>query len=116
MATVDTTLFDCDVLWLDAHDAIVHWHNGRVYIDVRRDDGLRVQENCGVTREASSGARVAASCDAQDRACLCDCEACDRASVAQGRCPTFGRSYAGGEERFFGPVQLSLFEVSACPG
>jgi len=25
MATVDTTLFDCDVLWLDAHDAIVHW-------------------------------------------------------------------------------------------
>jgi hypothetical protein len=45
MATVDTTLFDCDVLWLDAHDAIVHWHNGRVYIDVRRDDGLRVQEN-----------------------------------------------------------------------
>lgn len=45
MATVDTTLFDCDVAWLDAHDAIVHWHNGRVYIDVCRDDGLRVQAN-----------------------------------------------------------------------
>ena len=45
MAEVECTLFDTDVAWLDAHDAIVHWHNGRIYVDVRREDGLRVQCN-----------------------------------------------------------------------
>lgn len=51
MATVDTTLFDCDVAWLDAHDAIVHWHNGPAL-------GVCVNRAMALTKAALAAAKL----------------------------------------------------------
>lgn len=56
-STVDAVLYDCDIAWLDDHDAIVHWHNGHVYVDVRRQDGLRVQTSATFFSVAFARAR-----------------------------------------------------------
>lgn len=40
-----------DVEFLDRHEAVIQWRNGRVYIEARRADGLRCQYNAATIGE-----------------------------------------------------------------